>query len=64
MKNHMAVAIPFATRQQIVQLRVQGKSYRQINQELDVSYDVVRRICKRQRQQDESELIPAINSVI
>ena len=54
----MAVAIPFAIRQQIVQLRAQGKSYRQISQELGVSYDVVRRICKRQRQQGEIGLIP------
>lgn len=54
----MAVAIPFATRQQIVQIRALGKSYRQLSQELGVSYDAVRRICKRQQQQGEVGLIP------
>ncbi len=54
----MAVAIPFAIRQQIVQIRALGKSYRQVSQELGVSYDLVRRICKRQHQQGEIGLIP------
>ncbi|WP_338868335.1 helix-turn-helix domain-containing protein [Spirosoma sp. SC4-14] len=54
----MAVAIPFATRQQIAQMRDQGKLYRQISQELGVSYDAVRRICKRQAQQGEEGLVP------
>ena len=50
----MVVAIPFTTRRQIVQLRSQGKSYQPISQKLDVSYDAVRRICKRNQQQSES----------
>lgn len=54
----MAVAIPFATRQQIAQLRAQGKAYRQISQEMAVSYDAVRRICKRQDQLGEAGLLP------
>ena len=54
----MAIAIPFATRQQIVQMRDQGKSYRQISQELGVSYDAVRRIGKRQDQFGEEGLLP------
>lgn len=55
----MAVAIPFGTRQQLVNMRVQGKSYQQISQELGVSYDTVRRICKRQHQQGDLGLLPA-----
>lgn len=54
----MAVAIPFGTRQQIVQMRKQGKSYQHISQQLGVSYDAVRRICKRQQQQGEAGLLP------
>jgi len=54
----MAVAIPFATRQQVVVMRDQGKSYRQISKELGVSYDTVRRICKRQEQLGENGLLP------
>lgn len=54
----MAVAIPFGTRQQLVELRTQGKSYRQISQELGLSYDAVRRICKRQQRLGEVGLLP------
>ncbi len=54
----MAVAIPFGTRQQIVQMRTQGKSYRQISHELGVSYDAVRRIHKRHDRQGEAGLLP------
>lgn len=57
----MAVAIPFATRQQLVVLRDQGKSYRQISQELGVSYDAIRRIGKRQNQLGEEGLLPHYN---
>ncbi len=57
----MAVAIAFGTRQQLVTMRAQGKSYRQISQELSVSYDTVRRICKRQGQEGEAGLIPHYN---
>lgn len=54
----MAVAIPVSTRQQIVQMRTLGKAYSQISQELGVSYDAVRRICKRQAQPGEEGLLP------
>jgi transposase len=39
-------------------MRDQGKSYRQISQQLGVSYDTVRRICKRQDQLGENGLLP------
>jgi transposase len=51
-----AIAVPI--RQQIVALRVQGKSYPEIATALDQSYSSVRRICRRYRAEDPQSLQP------
>lgn len=51
-----AIAVPI--RQQIVELRAQGKSYREIAAELGQSSSSVRRICQRYHADDRQSLQP------
>lgn len=51
-----AIAVPL--REQIVELRGQGKSYREIANELHQSHSSVRRVCRRYRADDAQSLQP------